>query len=188
MVAVAGAVADNMSTKFKKWIALFSQSGTEIYNISIKLGRFPDLVVCNKQEWDGINTNLVDSVPVVFTEKKPTVEQYRKLLDKDSLVTMHGWLRILPPEICNEYTIYNGHPGLITKHPELKGKDPQKRAVEAKLKTAGCVLHEVVAEVDAGKILSTSEVNIEGKSLDEVFNVLRDSSTDLWLKFLSEKL
>ena len=33
-----------------KWVAFFSQTGTEIVNISKKINRYPDLIVTNKQE------------------------------------------------------------------------------------------------------------------------------------------
>jgi folate-dependent phosphoribosylglycinamide formyltransferase PurN len=46
----------------------------------------------------------------------------------DAIVTLHGWLRVIPAYVCERSRIYNGHPGLITKYPELKGKDPQVRA------------------------------------------------------------
>ena len=89
--------------------------------------------------------------------------------------------------MCEQYNIYNGHPGLITKYPELKGKDPQVRAYEGKYETAGSVIHEVVPEVDAGKILKEGEVDIKDKSLDEVYSSLHKLSTDLWIDFLKEK-
>ena len=31
----------------KKWVAFFSQTGSEILNISRRLGRFPDTIICN---------------------------------------------------------------------------------------------------------------------------------------------
>ena len=96
-------------------------------------------------------------------------------------------MRIVPEEICGRYEIYNGHPGLITKYPELKGKDPQERAYNDKYKTAGSVIHRVVPEVDAGEILAEEEVDIKDKSLNEVYESLHEISSDLWVEFLKEK-
>ena len=172
----------------KQWIALFSQTGSEIVDISNVIGRFPDVVLCNKQSWEGINENLVGNAPIFFLDKIPTIEEYRSLLKKDAIITMHGWLRIVPQVICEQYDIYNGHPGLITKFPELKGKDPQLRAFEAKMKTGGCVLHKAVPEVDAGEIISSSEIVIENLSLFDLFGSLKKESTKLWVDFLKQKL
>jgi folate-dependent phosphoribosylglycinamide formyltransferase PurN len=171
-----------------KWIALFSQTGSEIYEVSKRLGRFPDHVITNKQDWDGINKDLVDHTIICYTDNKPDVAQYNLHLREDAIITLNGWLRIVPEEVCEKYEIYNGHPGLITKWPELKGKDPQKKAFYSRHETAGCVIHEVVPEVDAGKILLEDSIEIKGLPLDEVYSKLHKVSVDLWVEFLKERL
>ena len=121
---------------------------------------------------------------------KPSVEDYKNALDGkgDGLISLHGYLRILPPEICKKYSIVNLHPGLITKYPILKGKDPQEKAYNLGLKTSGAVIHEVIAEVDSGKILDSIEISIEGLTLDEVYENLHKCSSELWIKFFKEHI
>ena len=113
------------------WKTFFSQSGSEIYEISKSIGRFPDAIITNKnfEEMDKINPNLLEKCfdRFIFLPKKPTVEEYREAIRSADVITLHGYLRILPPQICGRFKIYNGHPGLITKFPELKGKDPQAK-------------------------------------------------------------
>jgi len=152
-----------------KWYTLFSQTGSEIYQISERLGCYPDMILCNKQDdFDSINQDLIGKAPIIFTDEKPTVNQYLHYLPEDALVTMHGWLKIVPGEVCEKRTIYNGHPGLITKYPELKGKDPQKKAVQLNHATAGYVIHQATAELDGGPIVAESkEVSINGWYEDE---------------------
>ena len=99
-----------------------------------------------------------------------------------------AYSRIIPSEICKEYSIVNLHPGLITKYPILKGKDPQEKAYNLGLKTSGAVIHEVVAEVDSGKILDSIEISIEGLTLDEVYENLHKCSSELWIKFFKEHI
>ena len=175
------------------WIAFFSQTGSEIVNISEEIGRWPDLIVTNRQSgYEKINSKLQERVNegkqrMLLVEKKPSVQRYHEAIRDGSIVTLHGWLRIVPEEICDKYEIYNGHPGLITKYPELKGKDPQERAFEGKYKTAGSVIHEVVPEVDAGKILYEHEISIDELTLDEVYSSLHTVSTNLWIDFLKDK-
>ena len=171
-----------------KWYTLFSQTGSEIYQISERIGRYPDMILCNRQDgFESINEHLIGKVPIIFTDKKPTVEEYLQHIPEDALVTMHGWLRIVPGEVCENRTIYNGHPGLITKWPELKGKDPQKKAFYSRHEIAGCVIHEAVAEVDAGKILKEGSIEIKGLPLDQVYSNLHDLSVDMWTEFLLDK-
>ena len=77
---------------------------------------------------------------------------------------------------------------MITKYPELKGKDPQVRAFELKHETIGCVLHEVVAGVDEGKVIAEERVNAFGLDLENTFRILRDRSLYLWVNFLKKVL
>jgi methionyl-tRNA formyltransferase len=171
-----------------RWIALFSQTGTEIYEVSKILGRFPDTVICNGQDYEEINNRLMMETTIVFTSPKPTTEEYLKLLPEDALITMHGWLRIVPGEVCEKRQIYNGHPGLITKYPELKGKDPQEKAVNLGHMEAGCVIHKAIAEVDDGDILMEESISIEHCDLNDVYRKLRLISLKLWTEFLQDKL
>ena len=54
-----------MSRKMK-WIALFSQTGSEICEVSKKIGRWPNWVVTNKQTWDNINPELIDNTIILI--------------------------------------------------------------------------------------------------------------------------
>ena len=180
----------------KTWIALFSQTGSEIVNISKKLERRPDLVITNNRP-DHLRTMDPEIVSQNYilheTLNKPKEEtltnifrQYSK--DTELIITLHGWLRIIPPKLCDKYNIFNGHPGLITKYPELKGKDPQVKMMNGNYDTMGCVLHEVTAGVDEGKVLSSKEVSREGLEEQDIFRILANISQDLWVEFLKDKL
>ena len=168
-----------------EWIAFFSQTGSEIVDISKSLGRWPDKIITNKrpEHLRKINEELLN-VDIIYLSNKPTVEEYKNLLSKKCIVTLHGWLRIMPPEICEQHTIFNGHPGLITEYPELKGKDPQIRAFEGKYPVAGAVLHKVVAGVDEGKVIAEERFNTFNLELDDLFRILRDRSLYMWCNFL----
>lgn len=136
-----------------------------------------------------INPNLpIDRL--YFTGNKPQASDYLHYLRQleNPIVTLHGWLRIVPEEICNEYEMYNGHPGLITKYPELKGKDPQMRAFQGDYNTGGCVIHKVTPGVDEGEILMEREVGIRLLDLDGLFRTLHKTSADMWIEFLKERL
>ena len=94
----------------------------------------------------------------------------------------------MPPKICKKYTIYNGHPGLITVYPELKGKDPQIKAFNAKHEVMGCVLHRVTAGVDEGKVIAEERFNAFQITEEEMWKVTRDRSQYLWTQFLNKML
>ena len=183
-----------------RWTAaFFSQTGSEILNIINSTGAVPDVIITNRLRRDGtlknseiINRELLDRFGsrIVCIPVKPSVEDYENALNNrdGGLISLHGYLRIIPSEICKEYSIVNLHPGLITKYPILKGKDPQEKAYNLGLKTSGAVIHEVVAEVDSGKILDSIEIPIEGLTLDEVYENLHKCSSELWIKFFKEHI
>ena len=177
----------------KPWIAFFSQTGSEIANIAESIGRWPDIIITNDRP---AHLRTIDERVVkkgfVTVPNKPTVEELRlylnQLVPKETIVTLHGWLRIMPKELCEEFNIYNGHPGLITEYPELKGKDPQIRAFEGKYEVAGAVLHKVIPEVDEGKIIAEERFNAYNLSLDDLFRILKDRSLYMWINFLRKVL
>ena len=178
----------------RPWIAFFSQTGSEIADIIKSTGREPDLIVTNERP-SALRTIDKRIKGGVMLPNKPSLAEYREVLkDFDNpIITLHGWLRVVPSEICAEYEIYNGHPGLITEYPELKGKDPQQRAYfgiqTGKYRIAGAVIHKVVPEVDEGEILEQESFGIKDKlSLDELFRILKEVSLDMWVKFLKKVL
>ena len=174
----------------RPWIAFFSQTGSEIVNISQALGRWPDLIITNKrpERLRKINEKLLER-EIITLPNKPIQGDYFDILQyyPDALITLHGWLRVVPESIANDFEIYNGHPGLITHYPDLKGKDPQQKAWEANYKTIGSVIHRVTAGVDEGPVVLERAFNSERLlSLDDTFRILHNISTDLWIKFFKE--
>lgn len=176
----------------RPWIAFFSQTGTEINNLCNDLGVYPDAIVTNRIDTDGVNKDLITTT--TFREhklnrtiwymlpSKPTLECYKNILSNfnNPVITLHGYLRILPKEVCEQYEIYNLHPGLIDKYPSLKGFNPQERAFKESYPVAGCVIHKVTSEVDEGPILLSQGVSIKGLTLPQVYSVLHQVAFDLW--------
>mgnify|MGYP003628760135 FL=1 len=177
--------------KYSNWIALFSQTGSEISDLSLALNRKPDFVISN--------ADLDQANPDVHVDFRLNKEEAKTLdilenldFNRDkTIITLNGWLKIVPQDKCNNYNIYNGHPGLITKYPELKGKDPQQRAWNniENYNEIGSVVHSVVEEVDAGEIMIESAVSAECiDSLDATYSALKTTSFDAWYRFLKEHL
>ena len=177
--------------RYRNWIALFSQTGSEIADLSEGIKRKPDFVITNT-EINRVNPNVHVDYRLNNEEAK-TLDILENLdfnIDK-TLITLNGWLKIVPPDKCNNYNIYNGHPGLITKYPELKGKDPQQRAWDNidNYNEVGSVVHRVVQEVDAGEVICEEMIPTKYiDSLDATYDALRTTSFTAWFKFLKERL
>ena len=188
-----------------KWVAFYSQTGSEIVNISRAINRWPDLVVTNKQDDKTTHVELVQRIRQQDTElltlpKWPKEMDYMRAADalnysilnedwrKDVFVTLHGYLRILPPDFTRSSNIYNGHPGAIHIYPELKGFNPQKKAWEAKHSRLGCVIHKVTPELDDGPIVANTLIDNKFDTYEELERGLHKESTKLWIDFLNERL
>ena len=178
------------------WTAFFSQTGSELCAISTALSRWPDVICTNKsiEEIDSISSKLLDNCfsKILFLPKKPAISEYTTALrdsrKQKSIITLHGYLRIIPAAVCEPNSIYNGHPGDILNHPELKGFNPQEKAFKLKIKRSGSVIHTVTPGVDEGPIVAIKSCNIDLKSLNKTYEILHTNSTKLWVEFLSDYL
>jgi folate-dependent phosphoribosylglycinamide formyltransferase PurN len=180
----------------RPWVVFFSRTGTEIYKLCEKLGIYPDGVISNKKSHTTTNANLImlstfrshklnNSLLWHQIPNNPSVEDYESVLKnyKNPIVTLHGYLRIIPREICSKYEIYNLHPGNIKLYPSLKGKDPQKQAFFLRHTTVGCVLHRVIPEVDEGEIIYSQSIYNDCETLDCVYEKCANIALDLWQSF-----
>lgn len=178
-----------------KWIAFFSQTGSEIVNLSSILNMRPELIVTNNNQsrvkfHPGINELDV----TILSGRHDQLMSYFKntsIYNNDKLIiTLHGYLRIVPKEVCEKYTIYNGHPGAIHLYPELKGKDPQEVVWNNKEKypIIGSVVHKVTPIVDDGEVLTSMVMDNNCSSKEEVYECLKVTSLNAWAKFFDECL
>lgn len=179
-----------------KWVALFSQTGSEIVNLSEIFGRKPDLLVTNNTSESAykFHSGIRKLNTIIMSGHHDILMNYFRnqtiYPTQDTLITLHGYLRIIPQDVCEKYEIYNGHPGSIKMYPELKGKDPQARAWHDKDRypIIGSVVHKVTPGVDEGEILVEENTNNTANSLEEAFSLLKQTSLNAWVKFMQGKL
>lgn len=83
------------------------------------------------------------------------------LLDaRPDIICLAGFMRILTPAFIDRFEgrMINIHPSLLPKYP---GLHTHKRAIEAGDAEAGCTVHEVTGDLDAGPILGQARVAVE---------------------------
>jgi formyltetrahydrofolate-dependent phosphoribosylglycinamide formyltransferase len=82
------------------------------------------------------------------------------------VVALAGYMRLLSPKFIRgwEGRILNIHPSLL---PAYKGLDTHRRAILGGEDYAGCSVHVVTEELDAGRVLAQAKVKIRGRDTPE---------------------
>jgi phosphoribosylglycinamide formyltransferase-1 len=108
----------------------------------------------------GLDTALVDHRS--FGRDRAAFEaELRHCLDavQPDILCHAGFMRILTPQTVRHFEgkMLNIHPSLLPKH---TGLHVVQRALEAGDTEAGCTVHEVTADLDAGPILGQARVPV----------------------------
>jgi phosphoribosylglycinamide formyltransferase-1 len=159
----------------KKIVILFSGEGSNLENLIQKLhGKSVDVVgaITNKPDAKGIQKaeNLGVKTIVIDHKKYKTREEFdAKLVESIQnldveLTVLAGFMRILTPIFTDTIKAINIHPSLL---PLFKGANALKRSFNSDMGVAGVTVHEVVTEVDGGKIVLQKCFEKEGMSFEE---------------------
>ena len=172
----------------RPWTALFSKTGSELKRLCDTLNVWPTNIITNnfnEEEW---SSNIPPELVTIMNTE--AIHNGLKFTKKNDVITLHGYMNIIPADVCDINEIYNGHPGAVNLYPELKGKDPQEKAWNNrdKYEYVGSVIHKVTSEVDGGEIVGYVYTDNDCQSKEEMYNVLRDCSYEAWIDFLREKV
>lgn len=83
-----------------------------------------------------------------------------------AVIALAGYMRLLSPEFIASWRgrILNIHPSLL---PQYKGLDTHKRAILAGEEYAGCSVHVVTEDLDAGPVVAQKKVRILSRDTPE---------------------
>ena len=114
----------------------------------------------NKAKAMGVKTKLIehDSYESELRTFDETLHECL-LTHSIDIICLAGFMRVLGKEFVREWEgrILNIHPSLL---PKFKGLNTHQRAIDAGESLAGCSVHEVLAELDAGPILNQASLSI----------------------------
>ena len=163
----------------KKIVVLISGNGSNLQAIidATQNSTLPDTkivqVISNKLQAQGLQRAINAKIPTELFEfhkgEKRTVydrrlAQHIKTLAPD-LIVLAGWMRILTNDflkVFNKGQVINLHPALPGQFAGSDGIGDAFRAYQQGLIThTGLMIHEVVEEVDCGRVLETESVEIK---------------------------
>lgn len=110
----------------------------------------------------GVPASFVDPAPFKTKLEGPGEDRFIEAIQaaRADLVVLAGFMRVLKPKFLAAFAgkIINLHPSLL---PAFPGLDGIGQAFRAGVKTTGCTVHGVTAEVDGGPIIDQAMVAIE---------------------------
>jgi phosphoribosylglycinamide formyltransferase-1 len=120
-----------------------------LLDFTVVCNRTPEVAgVYSRMEKFQIKTKYLPSPNNDFSK----VANFLKL-NRFDLIALAGYMRILPPEIVAQNNIINIHPSLLPF--KYQGsKDAYQDTIDNGDKIAGCTVHRVTADVDAGPRLA----------------------------------
>jgi len=138
---------------------------------SVAAGRVPNaeiaIVISNREGAPGIDRAKARGIatrviPSKGLEREIYDRQVAAVLDehKVDLICLAGYMRLLSPYFVAKFPnrILNIHPSLL---PSFPGLESQRQALEYGVKFAGCTVHFVDENLDAGPIIVQSVVPVK---------------------------
>lgn len=139
----------------------------------VEAARAPDypaeivLVVSNRPDAAGIGWAVEQGLPAVvidhrsYSSRADFERALQSALDAQNveLVALAGFMRLMTPEFVARWhdRMINIHPSLL---PSFKGLHTHEQAIAAGVRIAGCTVHFVRAEMDAGPIIAQAAVPV----------------------------
>ena len=137
-----------------------SGNGTNFENIVTLCPKHEVLIMIhNKKECGAVErANRLD-IPHVFCKASDDDRLISILKSYEvDLVVLAGWMKIVSSKFISSFEkIINVHPSLL---PKYKGLNAVGQALESGDSITGCTVHYVTEELDSGKIIEQSIVNI----------------------------
>lgn len=144
---------------------------------SVAAGRIPGaeiaIVISNRDGAEGVAKAQARKIPAkVIPSSGLEREAYDKLVAAElrkhgvELVCLAGFMRLLSPFFISEFRgrILNIHPSLL---PSFPGLEAQRQALEYGVRFAGCTVHFVDENLDAGPIVLQAVVPVLDSDTEE---------------------
>jgi phosphoribosylglycinamide formyltransferase 1 len=150
---------------------MLSGNGTTMSSLLFH-SRLPDcpyeivLVASNQPEARGLRIAEAEGIRTfAHSHKGMTREEHEAIVDRAlreagaEFIALAGYMRVLTEGFVDKWAgrMINTHPSLL---PKYKGLHTHERAIEAGDAQAGCSVHVVTAELDAGPVLGQVPVHI----------------------------
>ena len=124
------------------------------------------VLISDKEHAPALETAKANGIPAVYHPyDRHDRESFERAADATlrehgvELVILAGFMRLITPFLIDAWRgrMLNIHPSLL---PSFKGVDAQQQAFDYGVKITGCTVHEVNEEMDAGRIVAQTAVEV----------------------------
>ena len=139
--------------------ALIDASSHSGYTISHVISNNPEAFGLERAKRCGISSTVLNHKDFGTREEFDNALLQAIDREKPDLVVLAGFMRILGPEIVNNFTgrMLNIHPSLLPKHP---GTNTHQRALDAGDHEHGASVHFVTEKLDGGPLIAQERIPI----------------------------
>ncbi len=160
-----------MSRKFK--IVVCASGGGGNFQALIDARFILDVeisLLISDRQCGAIERSVINAIPYIIlgraNESKGFVSDLDKAIPIDTdLIVLAGFMPIIPKIICDKWQrkIINTHPSLLPKYGGrgMYGVKVQETVMQANEKQAGCTVHYVNQEIDAGEIILQKSIDVD---------------------------
>ncbi len=143
-------------------------------NPAVVISNNPDAIGLKIAQKMGVKTEVVESKGFTgsrwdYDKKIIQVLSRHGVTEKNGLVCLAGFMRIISPEFIRKYKnrMINIHPAML---PSFPGLHAQRQAVEYGAKYSGCTVHFVDEGVDTGPIILQAVVEVKDDDTEETLS------------------
>lgn len=143
-------------------------------NPAVVISNNPNAIGLKIAQRMGVKTEVVESKGFTgsrwdYDKKIIQVLSKYGVTEKNGLVCLAGFMRIISPEFIRKYKnrMLNIHPALL---PSFPGLHAQRQAVEYGAKYSGCTVHFVDEGVDTGPIVLQAVVKVKDEDTEETLS------------------
>jgi phosphoribosylglycinamide formyltransferase 1 len=155
---ILGVMASGSGSNFEA-LARSIESGTLNAKIAVLIHNKSEIQAIERAQKYGIPTVLLDHRNYASREELDREIVAVLQTHRVECVVMAGWMRVITQVLIDAFPnkVINIHPSLL---PSFPGIHSIEQALAAKVKIAGCTVHLVSLEVDAGPILVQAAVPV----------------------------
>ena len=157
--------------------------------VAIVISDVRDSVILERARNHGIESVYVDpgDQPVKFSMQSQEELAQHLIRAEVDLVVCAGFMKLLKKPVLESFVerVINVHPSLLPRH---KGLRAWQQALEAGDTMAGCSVHYVTEEIDAGEVIEQRQVPVEQGDTPEILHARIKSAEHVLLPEIIAKL